>query len=128
MSSRLLEAELAVACCIQAAKQILDQVLPKPVSYADLVAIVGPVGIYQTHGPLINVGYGRPDTDGPDTFTGVGSNTNQQRDYPITEIITEWGEPSVLLTGDLCHAESTANCPFDSIEEHLQCSKPKQCY
>ena len=42
--------------------------------------------------PLINVGYGRPDVTGPDPFQGVGSNTNQQRDYPIQEIINEWGE------------------------------------
>ena len=66
--------------------------LPKPVSYADLCAIAGAVGVYQTHGPLINVGYGRPDVTGPDPFQGVGSNTNQQRDYPIQEIINEWGE------------------------------------
>ena len=76
----------------QAAKQELDKALPKPVSYADLCAIVGAVGVYQTHGPLINVGYGRPDVTGPDPFQGVGSNTNQQRAYPIQEIINEWGE------------------------------------
>ena len=72
--------------------------LPQPVSYADLCAIAGAVGIYGTHGPLINVGYGRPDVDGPDPFQGVGSNTNQQRDYPIQEIINEWGAPAVLPT------------------------------
>lgn len=76
---------------LQAAKQVLDKVLPSPVSYADLCSIAGAVGVYATHGPLINVGYGRPDVDGPDPFQGVGSNTNQQRDYPIQQIINEWG-------------------------------------
>jgi catalase (peroxidase I) len=76
----------------QAAKQILDRVLPSPVSYADLIAIGGAAAVYATNGPLINVGYGRPDVDGPDHFIGVGSNTNQQRDYPIQEIINEWSE------------------------------------
>jgi hypothetical protein len=83
---------------LQATKQILDNTLPKPVSYADLCAISGAAGIYLTHGPLINVGYGRPDVDGPDPFTGVGSNTNQQRDYPIQEIINEWGEHGLVST------------------------------
>ena len=69
--------------------------LPSPISYADLCAIAGAVGVYNTHGPLINVGYGRPDVDGPDPFQGVGSNTNQQRDYPIQELINEWGELSL---------------------------------
>ena len=77
---------------MQAAKQVLDRTLPNPVSYADLCAIAGAAGIYATKGPLINVGYGRPDATGPDPFQGVGSNTNQQRDYPIQEIINEWGE------------------------------------
>ena len=80
-------------CCMQAAKQVLDRTLPNPVSYADLCAIAGAVGVYATKGPLINVGYGRPDATSPDPFQGVGSNTNQQRDYPIQEIINEWGEP-----------------------------------
>ncbi len=86
--------------CMQASKQVLDRVLPSPISYADLCAIAGAVGVYNSHGPLINVGYGRPDVDGPDPFQGVGSNTNQQRDYPIQEIINEWGE--LILTG--CHS------------------------
>ena len=77
---------------MQAAKQVLDRTLPNPVSYADLCAIAGAVGVYATKGPLLNVGYGRPDATSPDPFQGVGSNTNQQRDYPIQEIINEWGE------------------------------------
>ena len=79
---------------VQASKQVLDRTLAHPVSYADLCAIAGAVGVYATHGPLINLGYGRPDVDGPDPFQGVGSNTNQQRDYPIQEIIDEWRECS----------------------------------
>ena len=82
----------AVLLYVQASKQVLDRMLPSPVSYADLCAIAGAVGVYNTHGPLINVGYGRRDVDGPDPFQGVGSNTNQQRDYPIQEIINEWGK------------------------------------
>lgn len=85
----------SVLLCVQASKQVLDRMLPSPVSYADLCAIAGAVGVYNTHGPLINVGYGRPDVDGPDPFQGVGSNTNQQRDYPIQEIINEWGRPTL---------------------------------
>ena len=81
---------------VQASKQVLDRTLAHPVSYADLCAIAGAVGVYATHGPLMNVGYGRPDVDGPDPFQGVGSNTNQQRDYPIQEIIDEWRECSLL--------------------------------
>ncbi len=87
--------------CVQAAKQVLDRMLPSPISYADLCAIAGAVGVYNTHGPLINVGYGRPDVDGPDPFQGVGSNTNQGRDYPIQELINEWGE--LTLTGHALH-------------------------
>ena len=49
------------------------------------------MGIYALHGPVINVGYGRPDVDKSDEFGGVGSNTNDQRDYPAAEIIAEWG-------------------------------------
>ena len=48
-----------------------------------------------------HVGYGRPDVDGPDPFQGVGSNTNQGRDYPIQELINEWGE--LTLTGHALH-------------------------
>jgi hypothetical protein len=76
---------------MQAIKQALDDALGTPTSYADLMAIGGAVAVYNTKGPLINVGYGRPDVDGPDPFQGVGSNTNQQRDYPIQAIIDEWG-------------------------------------
>ena len=72
---------------------MLDRVLPKPVSYADLSAIAGAVGIFNTGGPLINVGYGRPDVDVADPNQGVGSNTNQQKDYPIAELLNEWSEP-----------------------------------
>ena len=39
--------------CVQAAKQVLDRMLPSPISYADLCAIAGAVGVYNTHGPLI---------------------------------------------------------------------------
>ena len=67
--------------------------LPSPVSYADLSAIVGAVGIFNTGGPLINVGFGRPDVDVADPNQGVGSNTNQQKDYPIAELLNEWSEP-----------------------------------
>jgi len=49
------------------------------------------VGLYKLHGPLVNVGYGRPDATGPDLFAGIGSNTNDQRDYPANELINEWG-------------------------------------
>ena len=87
-----LRSSLHITSCLQASKQVLDRTLPHAVSYADLCAIAGAVGVYATHGPLMNVGYGRPDVDGPDPFQGVGSNTNQQRDYPIQEIIDEWGE------------------------------------
>ena len=76
---------------MQAVKQALDDALGTPTSYADLMSIGGAVAVYNTKGPLINVGYGRPDVDGPDPFQGVGSNTNQQRDYPIQAIIDEWG-------------------------------------
>lgn len=98
---------------MQASKQVLDRMLPSPISYADLCAIAGAVGVYNTHGPLINVGYGRPDVDGPDPFQGVGSNTNQQRDYPIQEIINEWGEP--IVTGPysilaMCQSTRTHMC------------------
>ena len=97
--------------CMQASKQVLDRVLPSPISYADLCAIAGAVGVYNSHGPLINVGYGRPDVDGPDPFQGVGSNTNQQRDYPIQEIINEWGE--LISTGHTLHWQSAeAPTPF----------------
>ena len=87
----------------QAVKQALDDALGTPTSYADLMAISGAAAIYNTKGPLINVGYGRPDVDGPDPFQGVGSNTNQQRDYPIQAIINEWGKfvspwPAVWLS------------------------------
>ena len=78
---------------MQATKQVLDRVLPKPVSYADLCAIAGAVGVFNTGGPLINVGYGRPDVDVADPNAGVGSNTNQQKDYPIAELMDEWSEP-----------------------------------
>lgn len=78
---------------LQATKQVLDRVLPKPVSYADLCAIAGAVGVFNTGGPLINVGYGRPDVDVSDPNRGVGSNTNQQKDYPIAELMDEWSEP-----------------------------------
>ena len=78
---------------LQATKQVLDRVLPKPVSYADLCAIAGAVGVFNTGGPLINVGYGRPDVDVADPNAGVGSNTNQQKDYPIAELMNEWSEP-----------------------------------
>ena len=86
---------------MQAVKQALDDALGTPTSYADLMAISGAAAIFNTNGPLINVGYGRPDVDGPDPFQGVGSNTNQQRDYPIQALIDEWGklpeEPVVLV-------------------------------
>ena len=49
------------------------------------------MGIYALHGPVINVGYGRPDVNKSDDFGGVGSNTNDQRDYPAAELIAEWG-------------------------------------
>ncbi|KAK9900984.1 hypothetical protein WJX75_006590 [Coccomyxa subellipsoidea] len=71
------------------------------------------VGVYLTLGSLINVGYGRPDVDGPDPFQGVGSNTNQQRDYPIQQIINEWEfygfnlEMLVVLSG----GHSSASLP-----------------
>ena len=77
---------------LQATKQVLDRVLPKPVSYADLCAIAGAVGIFNTGGPLINVGYGRPDVEVSDPNQGVGANTNQQKDYPIAELMNEWSE------------------------------------
>ena len=98
---------------MQAAKQVLDRTLPNPVSYADLCAIAGAVGVYATKGPLINVGYGRPDATSPDPFQGVGSNTNQQRDYPIQEIINEWGEPpcpdlSVVILSPRCKLQANA--------------------
>ena len=83
------EADKLLTCA--AAKQQLDKTIPSPVSCADLCSIAGAVGVYLTLGSLINVGYGRPDVDGPDPFQGVGSNTNQQRDYPIQQIINEWG-------------------------------------
>ena len=51
----------------------------------------GQVDIYALHGPVINVGYGRPDVNKSDEFGGVGSNTNDQRDYPAAELIAEWG-------------------------------------
>lgn len=100
-----------LSLCVQASKQVLDRILPHPVSYADLCAIAGAVGVYATHGPLMNVGYGRPDVDGPDPFQGVGSNTNQQRDYPIQEIIDEWRECSsqcITAVSPLHHAK---DCP-----------------
>ena len=55
----------------------------------------GQVGLYALHGPLVNVGYGRPDAAGPDEFGGVGSNTNDQRDYPADQIISEWGKAAL---------------------------------
>ena len=51
----------------------------------------GQVGMYALHGPVINVGYGRPDVNTSDEFGGVGSNTNDQRDYPADQLIAEWG-------------------------------------
>ena len=73
----------------QAAKQQLDKTLPSP----EACLLCRPLlhcWRSRTHGPLINVGYGRPDVDGPEPFWGVGSNTNQRRDYPIQLIINEW--------------------------------------
>lgn len=55
------------------------------------------MGLYALHGPLVNVGYGRPDAAGPDEFGGVGSNTNDQRDYPADQIISEWGEAALAV-------------------------------
>ncbi|KAK9832086.1 hypothetical protein WJX81_005292 [Elliptochloris bilobata] len=72
------------------AKQVVDKVVPHPVSWADLCQIAGAVGVYTLHGPVINVGYCRPDVDKADEFGGVGSNTNDQRDYPAKELIAEW--------------------------------------
>ena len=89
-----LPAKLMSMCTpLQAAKQVLDRVLPKPVSYADLCAIAGAVGVFNTGGPLINVGYGRPDVEVSDPNQGVSANTNQQKDYPIAELMNEWSEP-----------------------------------
>ena len=65
------------------------------------------VGLYKLHGPLVNVGYGRPDVEVPDEFGGVGSNTNDQRDYPADQLIAEWG---------------AARCAF------LSMSAPRLCY
>ena len=104
---------------MQASKQVLDRVLPSPISYADLCAIAGAVGVYNTHGPLINVGYGRPDVDGPDPFQGVGSNTNQGRDYPIQELINEWGELT-LLTGRPHSSDLSKQFQFDALTVETQ--------
>nr|QOL01105.1 putative extracellular protein CSOL_032 [Pseudococcomyxa simplex] len=109
---------------IWAAKQQLDKTLPTPVSYADLCSIAGAVGVYLTHGPLINVGYGRPDVDGPDPFQGVGSNTNQQRDYPIQQIINEWEfygfdlETLVVLSGGHAIGFSASTNPQGTISSN----------
>lgn len=116
---------------VQASKQVLDRMLPSPISYADLCAIAGAVGVYNTHGPLMNVGYGRPDVDGPDPFQGVGSNTNQQRDYPIQELINEWGELS--LTGH-CQSRRTVEACSSAwrvdVMRHMRCTlnRCRQCH
>ena len=110
---------------MQAAKQVLDRTLPSPVSYADLCAIAGAVGVYATKGPLINVGYGRPDATSPDPFQGVGSNTNQQRDYPIQEIINEWGEPPCpWLPVVIFKRISLASCKPHARAHGLQACQP----
>ena len=80
--------------------------LPKPVSYADLSAIAGAVGVFNTGGPLIKVGYGRPDVDVADPNAGVGANTNQQKDYPIAELMDEW-------------SEAFQPCLQSSLQQHL---------
>ncbi|KAK9832108.1 hypothetical protein WJX81_007884 [Elliptochloris bilobata] len=86
---------------VWAAKQVVDKLLPSPVSWADMFAISGAVGLYKLHGPLVNVGYGRPDVEVPDDFGGVGSNTNDQRDYPADQLIAEW-ESYGFTPYDLC--------------------------
>ena len=98
---------MACACLsLQAAKQVLDRVLPKPVSYADLCAIAGAVGIFNTRGPLINVGFGRPDVDVADPPQGVGANTFQQKDYPIAELLNEWSETPQPCLRSLCSSST----------------------
>ena len=59
------------------------------------------VGLYKLHGPLVNVGYGRPDVEVPDDFGGVGSNTNDQRDYPADQLIAEWGAAHCAFVHEL---------------------------
>ena len=61
------------------------------------------VGLYKLHGPLVNVGYGRPDVEVPDDFGGVGSNTNDQRDYPADQLIAEWRAALDLHMSTLCY-------------------------
>ena len=67
------------------------------------------VGLYKLHGPLVNVGYGRPDVEVPDDFGGVGSNTNDQRDYPADQLIAEWGAAHCVFTHEHpCNVSSQA--------------------
>ena len=71
------------------------------------------VGIYTLHGPVINVGYGRPDVNKADVFAGVGSNTNAARDYPADQLIAEWGAGPQCrssyqhISGNACCSEIT---------------------
>ena len=78
------------------------------------------MGIYALHGPVINVGYGRPDVNKSDEFGGVGSNTNDQRDYPAAELIAEWGGCPMANPACRVKREHAA-----ALKRHrLQCVRP----
>ena len=68
------------------------------------------VGPYKLHGPLVNVGYGRLNVEVPDDFGGVGSNTNDQRDYSADQLIAEWGGGLNLRGSTLCYVPSQTGC------------------
>ena len=56
---------------VDAGKKALDAKYPGVFSFADCVAIAASVAIAKASGPVIHVGYGRPDATGPDPRSGV---------------------------------------------------------
>lgn len=56
---------------VDAGKKALDKLHPGAFSYADCIAIAASVAVAKATGPIMHVGYGRPDASGPDPRTGV---------------------------------------------------------
>jgi peroxidase len=63
---------------------------PGAFSAADCIAIAAAAAVAANGGPLVNVGYGRPDAHGPDVLLGVGTHGDVGKDLGIEGLLSDW--------------------------------------
>lgn len=71
-------------------KHLLDLKWPGLFSTADCIAIAAACSVAANKGPLVNVGYGRVDTDTPDVTLGIGTHGDVGKDLGIEGLLADW--------------------------------------